>query len=238
MKFNSAAFSNVPVKGQGCLIAVYDEAVQGAVRKLDKVMSSSEHAQRICGFLVNRKLNGFAPHSTLLSVSYLDCLKEGYDTIKAKIVAQHGRVHIEAHAYSCPASIATDSYEQQISSAYHDPSLQSLILCSSGHDKFRVRFPATSKHAITVGFVSNDGEIVSAGLGGLLPPSFLVHDYAFPALDNEGNLIYIKGTSPAVTFVAGLAALISEKLHHPTDSEQLHAGLLLLSIPYKQTLSA
>ncbi|MGF6768613.1 carbamoyltransferase [Paraburkholderia sp. GAS199] len=235
MNANLLATAGLPFNGAGCRIAVYDEGRRGEVRQLNQAGEADEHARRITGFLTDTRLQGFASGCELLSVSFHDCLERGYDAVKKQLVAEHGPVHIEAHAYSCPASKATARYEQQIARTARDPDLRSLILCSPGHDPHRVRFPATSSAAVTVGLLRADNNLVGAGPGELLKPALLVADQPFPAFDGEDRIVPVSGTSPAVTFVAGLAALIHEQLQSPDSPLQLHAALLLLSTPCRDT---
>jgi carbamoyltransferase len=227
--------ANLPIQGTGCRIAVYDQAQPGQVRRLEEVADFQEHARRICGFLVDPCLQGFARGSDILSVSVQDCMHYGYDTVKSRLVAEYGQVHIEAHAYSYPAGKATECYERQIVSIAESPTLQSLVLCSPGHDDFRVRFPATISHTLSIGLLRLDGSLLGAGLGNLLKPELLVADQPFPALDSSGSLTVVRGTSPAVMFVAGLAALLFESLSSTVTALQLKSALLLLASPCQQT---
>lgn len=227
--------ANIPLQGKGCRIAVYDQASPGHMRRLEEVTNFQEHVRRICGFLVDPCLSGFSRSSEILSVSVQDCMRYGYDVIKSRLVAKYGQVHIEAHAYSCPVSKDTESYEQQILSIAETPELQSLVLCSPGHDNFRVRFPATISGTLSIGLLRPDGSLLGAGLGNLLKPGLLVADQPFPALDKSGHLTAVRGTSPAVTFVAGLAALLFERLSNTATALQLQAALLLLSSSCHQT---
>ncbi|MBR8033705.1 carbamoyltransferase C-terminal domain-containing protein [Burkholderia vietnamiensis] len=234
MNKNLEALVGLPASGSGCRIAVYDEGQRGRLRALDEA-NVDEHVRRITGFLVNPGLSGFARACQFLSVSAHDCLEQGYDAVKKQLIDSYGPIHIEAHAYSCPATTATIGYERQIAQSSRDPELRSLILCSPGHDSWRVRFPATSSVAVTVGLLRMDGTIIGSGLGGLMRPALLVDEQPFPAVDRDGNTVAINGTSPAVTFVAGLAALLHELLRLPSNPLQLHAGLLLLSTPCQGT---
>ncbi|QRR07546.1 hypothetical protein FPJ27_14670 [Burkholderia sp. MS455] len=221
--------------GTGCRVAVYDKAPRGSVRRFDQIEDMSEHVRRITGFLKDPRLDGFAPGCELLSVSIRDCLESGYDAVKERLVAEHGPIHIEAHAYSGPASAAMADYEAQIARSARHPSTQSLILCSPGHDANRVRSPATSGATVTVGLWRHDQRIVGAGLGELIKPALLVADQTYPALNPDDSITPIGGTSPAVTFVAGLAALLHERLRHTRCPLQLHAALLLLASPCSGT---
>lgn len=223
------------VNGAGCRVAVYDEGCRGKIRQLDRITDANEHVRRITGFVVDVGLSGFASGSEWLSVSALDCLEHGYDEIRNRVVDEHGPVHIEAHAYSAPPSHGTVRYERQFAHLSRHGNQHSLILCSPGHDSYRVRFPSTSCAAVTVGLLCDDGSIVGAGLGGLLKPALLVSDRPFPAFDHDGHIVGVGGTSPAVTFVAGLAALLHEQLSGDCSPSQLHAALLLLSTPHDDT---
>ncbi len=231
----STLFVNLPLNGKGCKIAVFDDAAAHGTRELASITDNTEHVRRITGFLAEPALHGFATQSQVLSVNFWDCLSQGYDVIKPQIVAEHGPIAIEAHAYSVPASALTEKYEQQIANIFCNPVLRSLMICSPGHDDFRVRFPATSSHAVTVGLLRADGGIIGAGLGNLLTPAILINDMSFPAFDQMGNLIQVSGTSPAVTFVAGVAALLHEHLLNPREPEELYAALLLLTSPCQKT---
>ncbi|MDR5822803.1 carbamoyltransferase C-terminal domain-containing protein [Caballeronia sp. LZ043] len=221
---------HLSIKGSGCRIAVFDQAVRGEIRRLGQVADAGEHVRRITGFVADATLGGFASESEWLSVSAQDCFEHGYETVRARIEEAFGPVHIEVHAYSAPASCATARHERDIARAS-----QRLMLCSPGHDTYRVRFPATSSAALTVGLLRGDGSLVGAGLGSLLKPALLISDRLFPALDTDGKIVGVRGTSPAVTFVAGIAALFYEKLEGNSNPSMLHAALLLLSSPHSGT---
>ncbi|WP_423392012.1 carbamoyltransferase C-terminal domain-containing protein [Burkholderia sp. LMG 21824] len=235
MNANLIAASALSLNGAGCRIAVYDDTNSRAFRRIQDVLDPDEHVRRITGFLTDERLHGIARGSEVISVNALDCILEGYDVVKTRLVDTHGLIHIEAHAYSCPAGKATAAFEGQFTRNARDSKLRSLVLCSPGHDPFRVRFPATSNNVVSVGLVRSDGTVVGAGLGDLLKPALLLSDEPFPALSRDGRLVPVTGTSPAVTFVAGLAAMLYERSTQPATPSELYAGLLLLTSPFKDT---
>lgn len=227
--------ADLPIKGAGCRIAVYDKASPGKLRRLDQVQDADEHVRRITGFIVDERLGGFADRSEWISVSVQDCLQHGYDNVRANVEKKYGPVHIEAHTYSAPVSRMTDRYERQIARQLDDDRPSALMLCSPGHDACRVRFPATASMGVSVGLLGNDGVLVGGGLGALLKPALLVREGKFPAFNNEGQIVSVTGTSPAVTFVSGVGALLHEKLGGDCSPSQIYAALLLLCSPCKGT---
>ena len=133
-------------------------------------------------------------------------------------MSEYGKIHIEAHAYSTPVSQESSQWEAQIARYIRDPDLCSLLICSPGHDAFRKRFPGTCMNALAVGMLDQNGVLLGSGpLRCLVPDIVLPAQSLFPARTTNGGIDEVGGTSPAVCFVAGIAALLAEKFNLNRD---------------------
>lgn len=237
--FDITIFKDLGQRGRRCRIVVYDEGQRGFVRALANT-EPGEHVRRITDMLGVLDGNGISPSSEVYSASFLDSFDRGYDRHKSEIVDAYGPVHIEAHAYSSSPKPALAKFEAQIADNVRDPRRGSLVLCATGHDDYRVRFPATSNGVLAIGLLRSDGTILGAGNAQTLPPAFVVPDIPFPCLDSDGSPTTSSGTSAAVAFAAGVSALLYEHIYAHDGAPAfapggLHAALLLLGTPYAAT---
>lgn len=212
-----------------CTIIVFDEGIPENYIEVTENVSLPKHTLNICR-LINQEEN----NPRIISASYIDCIKKSYDVVRSEIKKKYGNFQIEVHAYSTQKSNILECYRIKNS----EPNFSSLILCSPGHDLFRVRFPATKYFFISVGLLKDNNVIISSGPNNEIPPDLIIREN-FLEKNYNHEFKNLRGTSFAVAYVANIAAKIYNNLKHRTSkeitSEMLHAGILLISEKYKST---
>lgn len=216
-----------------CLVAIYDDGVAGVVSPVNASATSGDHSVKVANVKLRDSKITLSLVANVLSVSYTDCMRSGYDKIKERLVSEYGQVTIEAHAYSAPESAKLEKFHKQIRTYSRDEKLRSLIICSPGHTQGHMRFPATVVGVHSVGLITSDNQIIGEAANGELKPTFLVRDEPFETNDKNGHPQVFRGTSAAVGYVAALAAVAFQNLNNRDDAvNSLFAALILISRKY------
>lgn len=216
--------------GRKCVVALYDDAVEGSIAMINNAGIVGGHSAKVGSVMLRHDRNKLIDLAMVLSVSYKDCMRLGYDKVKESIVSEHGRVLIEAHAYSAPEGNKLYKYHKQFEKYMSDPRLNSFVICSPGHTKNQMRFPATVKGVHSIGLVTSEGQIIGSGAQEVLQPTFLMRDEAFLSEGKHGDLQEFRGTSAAVGYVAALAAQAYGSLSCREDPiNSIFAALVLIS---------
>lgn len=225
-----AILKRIPSINSRTLIAIYDSGHQGEFGNVRITTGTLDHSERIARFLLDEER--LSINIEIISVSYLDVLRDGYTKVKQDLVAQRGKIRIEAHAYSLPPSVSLEHIAMQMWESQKTDATRSLVICSTGHERERARFPGTLRNIVSVGLLLGDGNVVGYGPLDSLPPSFLLNDLEYP-FAGEGS--FIKGTSPAVFFLSILATSIADRVEGPATNAVIESGLLLLSQAYRNS---
>lgn len=214
------------------VIVIYDDGLEGHIRELNSEIPLDFHAARVANVSLKYKNCILKDFGTVLSVSYKDCMRFGYDKVKRDIVNTYGPVLIEVHAYSANESSELEIYHEQLESCLRNLDLKSFILCSPGHTFNHMRFPATVKGVYSVGLLATNGTVIGQGCNGLLSPTFLLPDMHFSIRGYKDVATESRGTSFALGYVAALAAKAAEKISgHKLDSAEtaILASLIMIS---------
>lgn len=211
------------------LIAIYDSGRQGEFRNVRVTTGALDHSERIARFMLDDER--LSNNIELISVSYLDVLRHGYTQVKQNLVAQRGSVRIEAHAYSLPPTLSVDHIGMQMWESQKSDTTRSLMICSTGHEWERARFPGALRSVLSVGLLLKDGNVVGYGPLESIPPSFLLDDLEYPG----GEGFFVRGTSPAVLFLSILAASIADRIEGPATNAVIESGLILLCRGYRNS---
>lgn len=213
-------------------IVLIDEGTPGQIISIENVNNLSDHTKKMYEFFCFNylRLGGIIDNVEIISVSYFDCIRDGYDKIRNNLIEQYEYIDIELHAYSI---IYGANLKPTIKSFNRSRTNKSIIICSCGHDLNRVRFPAAEPGVISVGVYDNDDSIRGVSALNQFSPSLLIANRALPYEDLQGNKCQIRGSSPAVIYSACLySRLLELNGEEKLDPTAVYTQLLSNLEPY------
>ena len=218
--------------GEGVQVGVLDTGVNphAALRLVKSVDFTDEnttddlhgHGTHVAGIIGSHDstYRGVAPNSQIVNIKVLK--KEGFgyasDIIEGIEWAAANRVSVISLSIGAPVvpCDGTDAMSQAIDSAVSQGVVAIVAAGNNGPNASTITSPGCAKNAITIGAVTDNGQIASFSsrgptADGRFKPDFVAPGVSITSTTKDGLFATFSGTSMATPHVSGIVALMLSK---------------------------